>query len=143
MSMPDGTVQSNQTTGTGVTPGAVLQMSGHNVSPPPHLTDEMKTKVWRIWKEQWKDYAIVGRINDQPTDNKAAIFRGCLGAKGREIFDGLPFAQESDREDVGQVLKLLDSYFGGKVNITPMMSAVSFWRETRENQSRPKPLLRS
>ena len=45
-------------------------------------------------------------------------FRGCIGAKGLEIYDGLPFENDTDKDDVERALGLLEEYYDGKVNVT-------------------------
>ena len=91
---------------------AIPAVVGHepNVKPPPQMTEGMTVKDWNLWQEQWEDYALVYDITSKSTGYQAGTFRGCLGPTGREIYNGLPFGQTSDRNDIEKVLELFTKY---------------------------------
>ena len=64
------------------------------------------------------DYALVTKLGEQDAAYQAAVFRGCIGAKGLGIYDGLPFKDDTDKDDVKRVLGLLEKYYVGKLNVT-------------------------
>ena len=41
-----------------------------------------------------------------------------MGAKGLEIYNGLSFKNDTDKDDVERALGLLEEYYVGKVNVT-------------------------
>ena len=73
---------------------------------------------WKVWLEEWKDYATIIELEKKSKQFQGATFRSCLGREAREIYNGLPFEQEQDKKDVNKTIALPQEYFVGKVNIT-------------------------
>ena len=63
------------------------------------------------------DYALVTKLGEQDAAYHAAVFRGCIGVKGLEIYDCLPFENDTDKDDIKRALGLSEEYVG-KVNVT-------------------------
>ena len=61
---------------------------------PPPLKEDMSLWDRKLWQEQWLDYAILQSLVKKSPEYQAAVFRRCLGQKGREILQGRPFEQE-------------------------------------------------
>ena len=54
------------------------------------------------------DYAIIAKLDKEYSKYVAAIFRGCLGPAGQEMFNELPFDDKDSRDDMKIALKLLE-----------------------------------
>ena len=96
----------------------------------------MTVSEWKIWEEQWTDYSIVQRLEKECEEYQAAMFQSCLRTVGREIFQGLPFQQASERDDVKKVVSLFEDYFFGEMNVT--FEWYRFFRETEASISQQK-----
>ena len=78
------------------------------MAPPPEIREDMNIKDWKLWREHWADYEVVAKLDKESAKYRAAVFRGYLGREGRGIYNGLPFQQVSDRDDVDTALELLE-----------------------------------
>ena len=97
-----------------VTPPQVIQPS---IPLPAKL--EFKGNLamnWKRFKRLWKNYEVASRLNSQSKELRTATLLTCIGPDILDIFDGLPFATEDDKDDIDKVLELLDTYFIGETN---------------------------
>ena len=88
------------------------------VQKPQSLSSDMTGHGWKFWLEEWKDYATIIELEKKSKRFQGATFQTCLGREAREIYNGLPFEQEEDKNDVNKTIALLQEYFIGKVNTT-------------------------
>ena len=90
---------------------------------PPNFPPPAPLKVrgslaqsWRDWRQQWNAYLTVMRLHDQQDDYLVALFLSCIGPVGTRIYNGLPFANEDDKQTLRCVLRLFDEKCIGEIN---------------------------
>ena len=71
---------------------------------------------WKKFKRLWVNYEIASRLNTQSKQLCVATLIMCLGPDILDIYDGLPFTTEEEKEDIDVVLKLLEDYCVGETN---------------------------
>ena len=71
---------------------------------------------WKKFKRLWVNYEIATRLNTKSKQLCVATLITCLGPDILDIYDGLPFTTEEEREDIDVVLKLLEDYGVGETN---------------------------
>ena len=60
----------------------------HGFSPPEPLVFEGNlTEQWKKWKQELNFYRIPNEKNDKSDAIKSSILLGCIGKKGREVYD--------------------------------------------------------
>ena len=71
---------------------------------------------WKKFKRLWVNYEIATRLNTKSKQLCVATLITCLGPDILDIYDGLPFTTEEEKEDIDVVLKLLEDYCVGETN---------------------------
>ena len=65
---------------------------------------------WRKFKRQWQNYAVASRLDKEEKDYQCAVFLACIGEDALEVFDGLPFAEGENKEDIDLVIKKFEEF---------------------------------
>ena len=56
----------------------------------------------------WENYEIATHLNKQDSSLRLATLLSCIGSDVLDIFDGLSFDTEADRQDINKVLEKLE-----------------------------------
>ena len=84
-----------------------------SLSPPPAF--EIKSSgnsastshSWKIWKQQWENYAAITRLNQQTREYQRALSFHYTGTDWLTLFNGMNFSDE-DKEDLQTVIRKFD-----------------------------------
>ena len=95
------------------------------VKPPPPLNlKDCSAKKWKLWKQNWLNFAIVSKLSSQDESYQKALFLCTIGQCALEIF--------SDK--INTILAKFDDYFTGDVNKTYERFKFNQWnQEAGEN----------
>ena len=81
------------------TPTPAMEQFFTSVNTPPilNLSTDISTN-WKLWKEQWDNYAIVVQISEKPPAVQKAIFLNTIGTEAFRIYTTLdhPVGMEQD-----------------------------------------------
>ena len=89
-----------------------------NVPLPPKL--DMKTNLsqgWKRWRQVWDSFEIVSMLDTQAMKYRVATFITCIGPDALEVYNGLPFECDSDKQDLPKILDLMEKYCIGQTNV--------------------------
>ena len=73
---------------------------------------------WKTFRRIWESYEIATHLNKQGSSLRVATLLSCIGSDVLDIFDGLSFDTEADRQDITKVLEKLEAYCIGETNET-------------------------
>jgi hypothetical protein len=62
--------------------------------------------TWRKFKRSWDTYELASRLDTQDLKYRAAVFKTCLSDAARDVFEGLPFAADGDKDDITKIIPL-------------------------------------
>ena len=89
------------------------------VKPPSKLMlRENAAENWKTYKQQWHNYAIVANLAAQTEEYQVALFLHCLGTDALRVYNGLPFADETDKTKLSKIMEKLDEFAIGEMNET-------------------------
>lgn len=83
--------------------------------PPMDLKGNVATN-WRRFKRAWDNYEIAARLKDQPNELRTATFLTCIGADMMEVYEGLAFASDAEKNNIAVVCKKLEDFCIGETN---------------------------
>ena len=90
-----------------------------NIPLPQRLnTKKNLAENWKSWKQVWDSYEIVSNLCSLDDKYRVATFITCIGPEGLEIYNGLPFESETDRNSMDKILELMQNHCIGAVNVT-------------------------
>ena len=90
MSKPSSSgVQPQQVQLTGIMPPKPLRMVGDNLA-----------EVWRLWRQQWENYAIVAQLDDRPEKFRVAMFLLAVGPEGLKAYNTMTFEGEPTLQNI-------------------------------------------
>ena len=55
---------------------------------------------WKKFRRIWENYEIATHLNKQDSSLRVATLLSCVGSDVLDIFDGLSFDTEADRQDI-------------------------------------------
>ena len=90
-----------------------------NVPLPPKL--EMQGSMATNWKKfarMWRNYEIVTRLSEETDEFRTAKLLTCIGSEALDVYEGLPFADDNERQNVTTVLKKFEEFCLGEMNET-------------------------
>lgn len=90
-----------------------------NVPLPAKL--ELKGNLatnWRKFRRMWNNYEIVTRLTDEDNQFRTATLLTCIGGDALDIYDGLPFQNDDERDNINVVLQKFEEFCLGEVNET-------------------------
>ena len=64
---------------------------------------------WKKFRRIWKNYEIATHLNKQDSSLRVATLLSCIGSDVLDIFDGLSFDTEANRQDINKVLEKLEA----------------------------------
>ena len=73
---------------------------------------------WKKFRRIWENYEIATRLNKQDSSLRVATLLSCIWSDVLDIFDGLSFDTEAERQDINKVLEKLEAYCIGETNET-------------------------
>ncbi|KAG1676793.1 hypothetical protein GQR58_014105 [Nymphon striatum] len=73
---------------------------------------------WKKFKKIWDSYEIVTDLKYEEAKYRSAVFFSCVGPDAIDIFEGLSFESESDKEDIDVILRKFTDYCVGETNET-------------------------
>ena len=73
---------------------------------------------WKRFKRSWQNYAVVARLNHFEENFKAAMFLSVIGEEALEIFEGMDFATETDRQVLSKIIEKFEEFCVGETNET-------------------------
>ena len=86
--------------------------------PQPLKTDGNLAMNWKRFKRTWDNYSIVARLEHFDEKFKTAMFLSDIGEDAIEIFDGMDFTPESDRQVRNKVVGKFEEFCIGETNET-------------------------
>ncbi len=93
MSKPSSSgVQPQQVQLTGIMPPKPLRMVGDNLV-------EVWSQ-WRLWRQQWENYAIVAQLDDRPEKFRVAMFLHAVGPEGLKAYNTMTFEGEPTLQNI-------------------------------------------
>lgn len=72
---------------------------------------------WKKWKQVWDSFEIASRLNQQEDKYRVATFITCIGTEALEVYNGLPFENEEDKNVMNTVLELMERHCIGQTNV--------------------------
>ena len=91
-----------------------------NIPLPPKL--DVKSGClknnWRKFKRLWDSFETVTRLREDDPEYRTAMFISCIGLDALDIYEGLSFANEAERNDIETVLTKFEDYCVGSTNET-------------------------
>ena len=73
---------------------------------------------WKRFKRSWQNYAIIARLDQFEESYKAALFLSVIGEDALEMFEGMDFATETDRQILNKILEKFEEFCIGETNET-------------------------
>ena len=65
----------------------------------------------------WDSFEIASRLNQQENKYRVATFITCIGSEALEVYNGLPFEAEEDKQVMTKVLDLMERHCIGQTNV--------------------------
>ena len=89
------------------------------IQPPTglNLSSTNKAEVWKLYKQQWKNYEIVAQLNRQTEEYRIALFLYSIGPQAVKTYNGFDLSQE-DRRNLDAIIAAFDRYAIGETNET-------------------------
>ena len=75
-------------------------------------------KKWKLWKQNWLNFAIVSKISSQGESYQKALFLCTIEQDALEIFSAFQNNEGENRDKIDTILAKFDDYFTGDVNET-------------------------
>ncbi|XP_048257542.1 uncharacterized protein K02A2.6-like [Haliotis rufescens] len=89
-----------------------------NIPPPPRL--ELKGNLaqnWKRWRQIWDSFEVMARIDANDHKYRLASFITYIGPEALDIYNGLPYESEEDKENMDTVLTLMERHCLGETNV--------------------------
>ena len=88
------------------------------IAPPPPLNiDHNVSEEWKLFKQKWRNYAIIKSLNAHPREFCVALFLHTIGDEALKIYNGFTFVDE-DNVTVDQIIAKFDTFALGETNET-------------------------
>ena len=93
------------------TPTPAVEQFFTSVNTPPtlNLSTDISTN-WKLWKEQWDDYALVVQISEKPSAVQRAIFLNTIGTGAFRIYRTLNQPAGMEQDELETVIAMFDAY---------------------------------
>ena len=86
--------------------------------PPSRLSlKENKVENWKLWKQTWENFLIVGRLQTQAEDYRRALLLSYIGNDALRVYNSMQFENDEART-VANIIKKFDDFIIGTVNET-------------------------
>ena len=112
------TSQQVETGSPGVPTPSIEQL--HGIAPPGKLdiTQGNIAENWKTYKQVWNNYAVITSLDSRTEEFRVALFLHCIGQDALRIYNGLPFADETERQSMESIFQKFDHFTLGEVNET-------------------------
>ena len=104
---------------------AVSNMANVIPSLPSGLKPPQALKIdgnlvanWKRFKRSWQNYVILARLDKFEENFKAALFLSVIGEEAPELFEGMDFATEMDRNILGKIVEKFEEFCIEETNET-------------------------
>ena len=88
-----------------------------NIPLPQKLDLKGNTAAnWKRFKRNWANYEIASRLKLESKELRTATMLTCIGQDALEIYDGLDFENDEQRNDIDVVLEKLEKFCIGATN---------------------------
>ena len=90
-------------------------------TPPPALKLDVtanKSDNWKLWKQQWENYAILSHLENQPVKFRMAKFLSTIGEDAIRIYNSMVFEPTEYKSDLDCVMKKFEKFAIGEGNTT-------------------------
>ena len=86
---------------TEVQPAVPLQ----GIQPPTglNLSSSNQSEIWKLYKQQWKNYEIVAQLNRQTEEYRITLFLYSIGPQAVKTYNGFDLSQE-DRRNLDAII---------------------------------------
>jgi hypothetical protein len=91
----------------GITPPKALDITHGNIA-----------ENWKNYKQVWHNYAIITNLKAQTEQYRVALFLHCIGPEALKVYNGMQFADETERNTLASIHKKIDEFTIGEVNET-------------------------
>ena len=81
------------------------------IQPPTGLNLSLSNKgeIWKLYKQQWKNYEIVAQLNRQTEEYRIALFLYSIGPQAVKTYNGFDLSQEDRRNSMRLSRPLTDT----------------------------------
>lgn len=89
-----------------------------NILPPAKMSlSGTVASNWRKFKRNFLNYAVASRLsNEVDSEYQTSVFLSFIGEECFDIFEGLHFNSEEDRNDLKEVIKKFEEFFVGETH---------------------------
>ena len=81
------------------------------------LTGKNKATNWKVYKQQWENYAIVSQLDKQPEEYCVALFLYSIGTEAVKTYNSFDMTEENRRK-LSEIMIEFDKYAIGETNET-------------------------
>ena len=85
--------------------------------PPNFIVSGDLPSQFKKWKQIWDSFEIVTGLKNQDKAYRAATFITCIGPDALDIYNGLPFSTEEEKQDIDKVIELFQNFCVGETNV--------------------------
>ena len=86
--------------------------------PQPLKIEGNLSTNWRTFKRALQNYSVVARLDSFQENFKAALFLSVIAKEALEMFDGIAFSNEADKQVLSKVIKKFEEFSQGETNET-------------------------
>ncbi len=69
---------------------------------------------WKNYKQVWQNYAIITNLKAQTEQYSVALFLHCIGPEALKVYNGMQFADETERNTLASIQKNLTNLLSGR-----------------------------
>ena len=92
-------------------------MAAAKWEPPKLDLGVERYNAFKSWKQRWKDYSIVTKLNDESAEYKCSMLRYTFSDETQKIYDTLGLTDDEEK-DVNIIINKLETFAKGTVNET-------------------------
>ena len=86
--------------------------------PSAPVLDTNIAENWKLFRQKWKNYAIISNLNKQESSYQVALLLHTLGDDALKVYNGFVFATPEDDRTVNEIIDKFNEYAVGEVNET-------------------------
>ena len=95
-----------------------------------NLASQNKGEIWKLYKQQWKNYEIMAHLNRQTEEYRIALFLYSIGPQALKTYNGFDLSQE-DKLNLDGIITAFDRYAIGETKETLQYYLFKKTRTTR------------
>ena len=73
---------------------------------------------WRVFRQKWRNYSVITRLQDQNEEYKVALLLHTLGDELLKIYNGFTFETDEDDRTEAEILQKFEEFAVGETNET-------------------------